>query len=50
MNYILNNLEKKISFLKSLNRKVDLKPHLQSKLEFYLSLVLGYFGIRIYLQ
>lgn len=43
MNYILNNLEKKISFLKSLNRKADLKPHLQSKLEFYLNLVLGYF-------
>lgn len=43
MNYILNHLEKKVSFLKSLNRKIELKPHLQSKLEFYLNLLLGYY-------
>ena len=43
MNYLLNHLERKISFLKSLNRKAELKPHLQAKLEFYLNLLLAYY-------
>lgn len=42
MNYILYQLNKKITFLKSINRKNELKPHYQSKFEFYLLLILGY--------
>lgn len=42
MNYILNQLNKKIDLLNSLDKKQDLKTHLQSKLEFYLIFILGY--------
>lgn len=42
MNYISYLLDRKITFLKSRNKKNELKPHYQSKFEFYLLLSLGY--------
>lgn len=42
MNYVLRQINRKIQFLKSTNKKIELKPHYQSKLEFYLNIILGY--------
>lgn len=42
MNYILRQINRKIQFLKSTNRQIELKPHYQAKLEFYLNVILGY--------
>ncbi len=42
MNYIVSQINRKINFLKSLNKKAELKIHYQAKLEFYLNYILGY--------
>ena len=42
MNYITYLLNRKITFLKSSNKKNELEPHYQAKFEFYLLLTLGY--------
>ncbi|GGW43947.1 NB-ARC domain-containing protein [Arenibacter certesii] len=42
MNYIINQINRKINLLKGLDKKSELKVHYQSKLEFYLILILGY--------
>lgn len=42
MNYIVHQLNKKINLLVSLGKNHEVKPHLQSKLEFYLIYILGY--------
>lgn len=42
MNYILHQLDKKINLLNALDKKHELKVHLQAKLEFYLIYTLGY--------
>ncbi|MBV8251862.1 MAG: hypothetical protein JO154_04575 [Chitinophaga sp.] len=42
MNYILNQLNRKINLLLSQDKKTELKTHLQAKLEFYLVFILGY--------
>lgn len=41
-NYIKEKIEQKINLLKGLGRKEELKIHLQSKLEYYFILLLGY--------
>ncbi|MDM1036287.1 hypothetical protein HXZ91_17715 [Myroides odoratimimus] len=41
-NYIKHKIDQKINLLKGLSRKEELKIHLQSKLEFYFILMLGY--------
>lgn len=41
-NYIKQKIDQKINILKGLSRKEELKIHLQSKLEFYFILMLGY--------
>lgn len=42
MNYILSGLNKKIAFQKALGKHQELKVLYQSKIEFYLTLLLGY--------
>lgn len=42
MNYITYLLNRKITFLKSSNKKNELEPHYQAKFEYYLLLTLGY--------
>lgn len=42
MNYILSNLDKKIKLQKTLQKKQELKVLYQSKIEFYLTFLLGY--------
>jgi len=42
MNYILSNIDKKIKFQKTLQKKQELKVLYQSKVEFYLTFMLGY--------
>ncbi len=42
MNYISYLLNRRITFLRSSNRKNELEPHYQAKFEFYLLLSLGY--------
>jgi hypothetical protein len=42
MNYILSQINRKIGLLQSLDKKSELKVHLQAKLEFYLNYILGY--------
>lgn len=42
MNYILAQLNRKISFLESAGKTQELKVHYQAKFEFYLNLMLGY--------
>lgn len=42
MNYILSQIDRKISFHKSANNKSILKAHYQSKFEFYLIYILSY--------
>lgn len=42
MNYIISQLNRKIGLLSSLDKKSELKVHLQAKLEFYLNFMLGY--------
>jgi len=42
MNYIINQINRKINLLSGLDKKSELKVHYQAKLEFYLILILGY--------
>lgn len=42
MNYILSNIDKKIRIQKTLQKKQELKVLYQSKIEFYLTFMLGY--------
>ena len=42
MNYITNQIDRKINLLKGLGNKSALKVHYQAKLEFYLILILSY--------
>lgn len=42
MNYIVSQINRKINLLYSIDKKQELKTHLQSKLEFYLIYILGY--------
>ena len=43
MNYIINQLNRKINFLRSQGEKSELKIHYQAKFEYYLFCILGYF-------